>query len=517
VAAGTAGAAGLAACAGDDDPTGEGSGGPGVEAAPTTAATNPAQWLIDENAREGSGDWTIEDDRVAWERIRGFADTTSIDRNESFQLFVSTEAPEWRIQAYRIGWYGGAGARLVWESETYRGEAQDPVVMDPTTRMVRAPWRANAEVRTDDSWPPGTYLLKVRSSDGGQSWVPMCLRDDRSTSALLVQQSVTTWQAYNEWGGTSLYAGTKEGAKGRADVVTFDRPYYRNGSGEFFGREFEFVLFLERNGYDVSYWTDIDLHARPELAGQHRAVVTLGHDEYYSTRMRRGLETARDAGTNLVFLGANACFRKIRLEPSENGEFRQEVNYRSASRDPITASDPSEATVSWRQSPVREPESALIGNYYESNPVDADMVIVDADSWIFEGSGLRNGDVLPGLVANEYDRVTPEAPTPDDIQVVCHSPVVCRGKRSFADVTWYTVPDGAGVFAVGTFEWIKRLAVDTSGATPSAADPPAALQVATRNVLDVVGAGPAGRPRPAERNLEQFGIRPGYVPDPPPT
>jgi hypothetical protein len=487
--------------------------------APTSSApnANPAQWLIDENARPAAGDWTVPDDPSAWSRIRGYADVTSVDRGGTVDLRVSTEAPEWRLQAFRTGWYGGGGARLVWESPTLPGERQDAAVLDAAVGTWRAPWRTNLEVPTDDSWPPGMYLLKLTSSDGGASFVPLVVRDDASTAAIVIQSSVTTWQAYNEWGGKSLYADSSSGNAGRADVVTFDRPYYRNGSGEFFGREFEMVMFAERNGYDVTYWTDVDLHATPERLTQHRALISLGHDEYYSTRMRRGLEAARDAGVNLVFMGANAIFRKIRLEDSDVGSFRDEVNYRDASADPITATDPTEATVSWRQSPVGEPESSLIGNLYESNPVDADMVVVNTDNWLFEGSGLRNGDVLPGLVANEYDRVTPEQPTPDNIEVFCHSPVTCRGKSSFADVTWYSHPSGAGVFAVGTFEWIKRLIDDTDGRTPSAADPPAAVQAVTRNLFDAVSAGPAGATHPSTNNLAQFGIRPGYVTDPPPT
>jgi hypothetical protein len=220
---------------------------------------------------------------------------------------------------------------------------------------------------------------------------------------------------------------------------------------------------------------------------------------------------------NLAFMGANACFRKIRLEPSETGDFRKEVNYRSAATDPVAKTDPSEATVSWRQAPVNEPESSLIGNLYESNPVAGDMRVVDAESWLFDGSGLRNGDVLPGLIGNEYDRVQPERPTPPQIQVFCHSPVVCRNKHTFADVTWYAAPSGAGVFAAGTFEWVKRLGSDTTGHAPSATDPPAALQKVTQNLFAALAAGPAGRAHPPKRNLEALGITPGYVKDPPPT
>lgn len=520
--AGTAAGLGLAACSGSGDsaaPDGSTPTSAGAPAAPSTAApsANPAQWLIDENARPGAAGWPVPDDPSVWNRIRGYAGATSVDRNQPFDLYVTTEAPDWRVEIYRMGWYGGAGARLVWQSLSLPGESQDAPVLDPSLGTWRANWRPNLTINTDDSFPPGMYLVKLISSDGGQSFVPIVIRDDTSSAALLVQSSVTTWQAYNEWGGKSLYADSSTGADGRADVVTFDRPYYRNGTGEFFGREFELVMFVERLGYDVTYWTDIDLHATPDRVRNHRALISLGHDEYYSTPMRRGLETARDQGVNLVFLGANAVFRKIRLEESAVGPFRDEVNYRDAAADPITATDPTEATVSWRSAPVNEPESSLIGNLYESNPVEADMVVVNTDNWLFEGSGLRNGDVLPGLVANEYDRVTPEQPTPERIEVFCHSPVVCRGKNSYADVTWYDADSGAGVFAVGTFEWIKRLIDDTRDRTPSAADPPAAIQAVTRNLFDAVAAGPAGTAHPANRNLEQLGIVPGYVPDPPPT
>lgn len=230
--------------------------------------------------------------------------------------------------------------------------------------------------------------------------------------------------------------------------------------------------------------------------------------------MRRGLEAARDRGVNLAFMGANTCYRKIRLEASPLGDHRRQVNYRSTA-DPVMAVDPSEATVSWRDAPVSEPESSLIGNFYEANPVDADMVVADDAAWVFDGSGLRNGDRLPRLVGNEYDRVTPEVPTPGDIQVLFHSPVVCKGRRSFADATWYTAPSGAGVFSVGTFRWIPQLLFDVRGQRPSAANVPAAVQKVTENLFRAMASGPAGRDHPARNNLGRLGIGVGYVPDPP--
>jgi hypothetical protein len=468
-----------------------------------------------ENALPGTPNWDIPDDPRIWDRIRGFASATSVDRGGTVQLFVTTAAPSWQVQAVRMGWYGGVGGRVVWESPTLPGEAQPPPVMDPVTRMVDTHWRPNYEVTAGADWPPGVYLLKLVTPDGPGTFIPLTVRDDANTAAYLVQNSVTTWQAYNTWGGASLYMDEAGRESGRSKVVTFDRPYYRKGWGEFNGREMDFIRFVERHGLDVTYWTDIDLHADPAAVTRHRALISLAHDEYYSPAMRKGLEDARDAGTNLVFLGANACFRKIRLEPSATGAFRHQVNYRVAHEDPMYGVDNSQVTVNWRNPPSNDPESSLIGNYYESNPVDADLVIGDADSWFFEGTGLRNGDRIPHVVGNEYDRVTPEAPTPPNIQVLCHSPVVCNGRPSFSDMTWYTASSGAGVFGAGTFNWEPHLGSDASIGPPSVTNPDAAIQRATLNLLSAVGGGPAGVAHPSENNLATFGIHPGYIPHPP--
>ena len=300
---------------------------------------------------------------------------------------------------------------------------------DPATKTWSAPWETSLTVTTDATWPPGQYLLRLESSDGGATFVPMVIRDDGSRSGILMQSAVTTWQAYNGWGGASLYQGNN----GRADVVSFDRPYTGNGSGEFLGREYEFIYLVERLGLDVSYWTDVDLHERGQLATNHKAVVIPGHDEYYTVEMRQNLEAARDAGVNLGFFGANNVYRRIRLEPSSIGPSRHEVNYRDASRDPLNGIDPTRVTTSFREAPAANPESSLIGNYYECNPVKADWVVGDPTMWMFEGSGFTKGERVPGMVGNEYDRVTAGVPTPENIQVLAHSPVDCKGLQSYAD------------------------------------------------------------------------------------
>ena len=457
-------------------------------------------WIAEENAKPGTTEWTIPDDRAMWAKVEGFLDTTSIDVGGSAVLKVSTRAKTWTVSAYRIGWYAGNGARLIWKSEPQPGVNQPKAVQNAATKTWSAPWAPSLTINADVTWPPGQYLLKLESDDGGETFVPLVIRDDKSTSDLLMQSAVTTWQAYNGWGGASTYTGTI----GRADVVSFDRPYTGNGSGEFLGREREFITFVERAGYDVSYWTNIDLHQRGELAKNHRGIIIPGHDEYYTVEMRKNLEAARDAGVNIGFFGANNVYRRIRLEDSPTGEARLEVNYRDATRDPLYGKDNERVTTSFRESPAANPESSLTGSYYECNPVEADWVVGDASMWMFEGSQFKNGDRVSKMVGNEYDRVTPGAPTPANIQVLAHSPVTCRGKASFADSTWYTVPSGAGVFTAATFGWSPRL-LDACPTGPPTT-PICKLQKVTENILNAFAEGPAGVKHPSVSNLAKFGI-----------
>jgi hypothetical protein len=178
------------------------------------------------------------------------------------------------------------------------------------------------------------------------------------------------------------------------------------------------------------------------------------------------------------------------------------VNYRPPSWTRSTAST-RRATTSWREDPCR-PESSPHGTYYESNPVSADMVLSDTSAWMFDGVGVKDGDRWATLVGNEYDRVTPEVPTPPSIQVLAHSPVVCRKRATFADMTYYTTESGAGVFSSGSIWFERRLFPDGSGRD-------AQLIAMVTNILHVFAAGPAGRSHPSVPNLDRFGIRPGYV------
>ena len=464
-----------------------------------------AAWVKSENANPGTAAWRLTPTTPARQAaIEGYADRVSIDRGGSFRLFVSTTASSFHVEVYRMGFYGGLGGRLIWQSPEQPGVKQAAATVIPKTHMVVAPWNPSLTVQTNASWPPGEYLLKLVGVSGETHHVPITVRDDESTATYVIQSSVTTWQAYNDWGGYSLYSGETGTARAsfasRSRVVSFDRPYAMNeGSADFLGNEFPLLSLAESLGLDVTYWTDIDLHAHPERLLRHKAVISLGHDEYYSKMMRDGLTAARDAGVNIAFLGANAVYRHIRLGPSPLGDSRQEIDYKSPSvrQDPLYGLDDSDVTAEWRSPPKPRPESDLVGGFYQCNPVKADMVI-DGASWLWQGTGLARGARLRSLVGAEYDRFDSSAPRPPGpVDVLAHSPVRCDGRPDFADVTYYTTASGAGVIDTGTSAWVAALAWNCGPTAPCVGD---AVVRATQNILRLFGQGPAGRQEPSKGN-----------------
>jgi hypothetical protein len=419
--------------------------------------------------------------------IEGYLGNVSAQQGDTVRLYVTTTAPSFTATAYRLGWYGGKLARQVWESGVEPGRVQPPATRDPTTNMIETAWTQPLAVPIGRDWPPGDYLFTLRASTGWDSYVPLTVRDDGSHAAILVVNAVTTWQAYNLWGGYDLYAGP-QGAAQRAKVVSFDRPYrLGDGSGDFLGNEEKLVKLVEKDGLDVSYTTDVDLGSRPETLTRHRVIVSLGHDEYWSTAMRANVTSARDAGVNLIVLGANSIFRHIRLQPSPLGPDRHEVNYRVAADDPVTATNPSEATVSWRDPPVSKPESALLGEMYECNPVDAAMVVTEPSAWVFAGTGVIAGQRLAHLVGSEYDHYSRGAGPP--AEVFADSPVTCHGRPSTSDFTYYVAPSKAGVIDTGTNQWVPRILDD-----PAIGSTVASI---TETMLREAAKGPLGQAHPA--------------------
>lgn len=317
---------------------------------------------------------------------------------------------------------------------------------------------------------------------------------------------MTTWQAYNVWGCCNLYRGQDGNFATRSRAVTFDRPYAAdNGSGQFIHNELGVVAEAERLGLPLDYVTDVDLEANSHLLDGARAVISMGHDEYWSARMRAAVTAARDAGTNLAFFGANAIFRRIRFAGTRLGPDRLEINYKVASEDPVNGRD---NTANWPAPPNANPESALLGNQYGCYPgrvPRSSGIIVDPTNWPFTGAHVSQGEKLPGLIGPESDAIRLGFPTPRPIQVLLHSPTHCPGGiPAHADTSYYVALSGAGVFDAGTNDWV--CAVDPTCHGQFSGPTHAVIRQVTDNVLKAFARRGAGRPHPAHDNLAALGI-----------
>ncbi len=469
-----------------------------------------AAWLIAENKRKGSLGWVVTGIQTPGQ-LEGYASQVSAVAGDDLTLFVNTIAHSVHVEAYRMGYYQGLAGRLVHHSAEVPGTVQPPPTVTPGVNTVTTAWAPTLTLSVDKTWPPGNYLLKL-VGDGGaqQQYIPLTVRDDTSHAAYVLQNSVTTWQAYNLWGQYSLYYGaTSRGGQdfaNRARIVSFDRPYpqtWAQGAADFFGNEFPVLYQMESLGLDMTYWTDVDLHTRPQLLANHSCLISLGHDEYWSTPMRQGAQGALAHGTNLAFLGANACFRQIRLEPSAVGPNRLQVCYKDAGEDPLASATPELTTVNWEQAPINNPESTMIGSMYQSVGANDNLIVTDATSWLFSGCGLTDGQALPGVVQGEYDRYVPGFPGPTNADVLAHSPVTRQG--NWSDITYYTLGPGAGgVLATGVASFVNKLSNTTAfpwnivpKAIPGVTD---VLLRAMENVYATLGNGPASTAAPSTGN-----------------
>ena len=312
----------------------------GRSAAAVAAGPNAVQI---ENAKPGSTGWEPLITAIPpglEHSIEGYSSQVSALPGGAIDLHVSTSpAARYRVEVYRLGWYGGAGGRLIGCLPDCAGDEQGtarPIpAPDPATGILSAGWPVTDSFTIPADATSGYFSVKLLLTSGpqaGQSTnVPVIVRAPAGQNAtILVDSAVNTLQAYNPWGGKSLYPNSS--TNGVAAVkVSFDRPY----DASFFPRyEINLLRFLEREGYDMSFTTDVDVHRNPaELTG-HRLVVVSGHDEYWSKEMRDAFEAARDGGTNLAFMGADIADWQIRYEDAE----RTIVEYRSADPRPRSRS-----------------------------------------------------------------------------------------------------------------------------------------------------------------------------------
>jgi methionine-rich copper-binding protein CopC len=476
----------------------------------------PSQWDV-----SGAGDLTLQ----------GFATEMSVNRGEvvKFKVTNTALAPH-RVEIYRMGYYQGNGARLVSTiSDAQTREVNQPAPLsDPNTGLVDAGnWSETASWQVPADATSGIYFARlVREDTGGASHIVFVVRNDEGRSDMLFQTADTTWQAYNSYGGNSLYAGTSEFGP-RGVKVSYNRPLtvrgVAGGLGSYnspFHAEYPMVRWLERNGYDVSYFSNIDTERYGSEIREHKAFLSVGHDEYWSAGMRANVEAARDAGVHLGFFSGNEVFWKVRWEDSidaSGAPYRTLVCYKE-SREGVKI-DPTPAwTGTWRDerlSPPYDggrPENALTGTIYMNDRTNVDIGInmqvpstfADLRFWrntsvadLADGQTATVGDRVVGYETNEdldngfrpagLIRMSSTTFTTDKHVVVPWGTTVGPG-TSTHNITLYRASGGALVFSAGSIQWSWGLdGQHINGA--SAVSP--AMQQATVNLFADMGVQPA--------------------------
>ena len=464
-----------------------------------------------ENARPGTRDWKLPAARGRAPGLDAYAGQVSVLPGQPVALYVrAVPAAPVRVEALRIGYYGDAGARRVWSGVVHGGP--QPATRTPAgavpgsgglsgSRMVVAPWHRSGVVNTT-GWPEGDYLLRLDSAKASRL-VPLTVRSAQASGRVLLVAGAMTWEAYNAWGGRSLYTGGGSFA-GRSYAVSFDRPYDDfYGAGRFPAFDAPVVRLAERDGLPLAWATDYDLAEHPQLLDGAAAVVLGGHAEYWTAPMWEAVRAAVGRGTNLADLGANTAYWRVRLADPVAGAARAIVGTKDPSLDPLAHVDPSGATARFRDAPDPRQEEELTGMRYDCFPADAAWTVTDASWWGYAGTGVRQGEQLPRLVGPETDRVYPAPTRPRPMTVVGYSRFPCGPGRPTAQTGVYWVArSGAGVFAAGTMRWACALG-DTCPKVPDAGVRRVARAV-TSTVLAAFARPRAGASHPATDTVGRY-------------
>ena len=464
--------------------------------------------------------------------IQGFADPFSVNLGGTINFKIKSPASSYNVDIYRMGYYGGDGARLI--TSLTPGipvsQTQPACNSNTATGLVDCSnWGISASWTVPTTLVSGVYFAHIYRTDGtsDENQIPFMVRDDASHSAILFKTNDATWQAYNAWGGYSLYAGTATDTAsrptsldaGRAEQVSYDRPFSTRfgtpyGQDFFFYAEFPMIEFLEENGYDVSYIDQGTLASSQgtSLIEQHKALVAAGHDEYWSGQEVANVTAARNAGVNLAFFTGNEVYWKTRWAPDAAGENgRTLITYKesldSARTDPA---DPPTWTGAWydpRFSPPADggqPQNALTGQLWTVNSGTGTLTVPSQYSALRFWRGTSVASLQPGQTATltpetlgyEWDQDVDNGFRPPGLidlsSTAMIAPQVLRTYQEGMapetvthNLTLYRASSGALVFGAGTVQWAWGLNSSHDGDAQPAPSP--AMQQATVNLLADMG------------------------------
>jgi VCBS repeat-containing protein len=501
-------------------------------AAPNAQLT-AANLIALENQKLGNpeSEWGL--DGPGSDNIEGFTTDISVNHGSRIDFKINTDSSNYRIDIYRLGYYGGMGARKVETIQHTGVQSQPDPLRDATTGLVDAGnWAVSASWDVPADAVSGVYIAKLVRQDGvfGENEIPFIVRDDGSHSDIVFQTADETWQAYNGWGGANFYGGNGPAAGqggGRAYAVSYNRPIVtRDGIGTYagpqdyvFGAEYAAIYWLEQNGYDVSYMSGIDVDRYGSLLLNHKAYVDAGHDEYWSGQQRANVEAARDAGVNLEFWSGNEVYWRTRWGNSISTDataYRTLISYKETWAN--SSIDPSDQwTGTFRDprfSPPElgggSPENSLTGTLFQVDDVVDDLESInipydDANLRFWRNTGIAN--LQPGQTASlvknylgyEWDEAPDNGFDPAGLVRLSSTTLPVRAylldygnttgpSTATHSLTLYRAPSGALVFGAGTVYWAWGLS-DNHDLQITPTDP--RVQQAMVNLFADMGIQPA--------------------------
>lgn len=338
-------------------------------------------------------------------------------------------------------------------------------------------WPILLRSQSTEGWRSGFYMVVARPHDGAdwKRFAPFVVRPAAPPTGIVVQVPFATYQAYNGWGGGSLYPFNSP--DGVFKNLPLARPFdVFDGAGFSFYGDWQFCRWLAEERHDVSYITSFDLHNDPDIVSKASLFVSVFHDEYWSTPMRQNLASFVDGGGNAAFLGANSMFWRVRIHDG----------FMTCRKATTAAADPDpDITAQWRSTLINQPEDQLLGSRYDSYVMpygtSFDWTVTNADHWVYGGTGLVTGDRLPGLVGYEWDN----APDPTRPGLTLLSQTVINSepnKPHRHEATVIEHPGRGTVFNAGTTYWPRFLLGDSHFRRD------AYVEQVTRNVLRRLGA-----------------------------
>ncbi|MFN8420056.1 MAG: DUF6605 domain-containing protein [Anaerolineae bacterium] len=396
--------------------------------------------------------------------VTGYASKTSVNVGSGINFHISSKFAQYNMSIFRMGWYNGNGATQVQAPVTLSGADYGVPIPDPETGLIEANWPVAYTLNVPSNWTSGIYLVWLQAIGGSNVYyIPFIVRNDSQQADILYLVATSTWQAYNEWGGKSLYEYNSP--TGRAKKVSYDRPYAQaDGAGHFYSGDYNMIGWLEQMGYNVTYATSEDLHSNPNLMNGRKVLMSVYHDEYYSMQMFNNVKVMRDAGKHLAYFTSNNIYWQIRYESSSTGAAnRVIVCYKKESDDPSTTTDPMYnsatpelTTVLFRDPPVNKPENQILGvmfnnlvGYGEYFP----WTVQNASHWMYAGTGLNDGDTIDKLGGYEFDKTYNNGYTPPNVTVVSRTTVTISGYPFLHEAVIWQAASCAWVFDASVNYW----------------------------------------------------------------